>query len=57
VNRVCQPIFELSPALAAYREVGVNRVMGLIQETATSDDPLESLAADARSAGCFLSPG
>ena len=42
--------------LAAYREVGVDRVMGLIQETALSDEPLESLAADARGAGCHLSP-
>jgi alkanesulfonate monooxygenase SsuD/methylene tetrahydromethanopterin reductase-like flavin-dependent oxidoreductase (luciferase family) len=41
--------------LAGYREVGVNRVMGLIQETADSDEPLESLAADARSAGCHMS--
>src|SRR3990170_4356482 len=28
--------------LAAYREVGVHRVMGLIQESAVSDEPLES---------------
>jgi hypothetical protein len=42
--------------LAAYRECGLHRVMGLIQETATSDEPLESLAADARGAGCHLSP-
>ncbi len=40
--------------LAAYREVGVDRVMGLLTESATSDEPLESLAADARSAGCAL---
>jgi alkanesulfonate monooxygenase SsuD/methylene tetrahydromethanopterin reductase-like flavin-dependent oxidoreductase (luciferase family) len=40
--------------LAAYREVGVDRVMGLIQECAVSDEPLESLAADARAAGCTL---
>jgi hypothetical protein len=42
--------------LAGYREAGVDRVMGLMQRTATSDEPLESLAADARSAGCKLSP-
>jgi F420-dependent oxidoreductase-like protein len=42
--------------LAAYREVGVDRVMGLIQECAVSDEPLESLAADAAAAGCHLSP-
>jgi F420-dependent oxidoreductase-like protein len=38
--------------LAAYREVGVDRVMGLLQESAVSDEPLESLAEDARAAGC-----
>ena len=37
--------------LAAYREVGVDRVMGLLPESAVSDEPLESLAADARAAG------
>jgi F420-dependent oxidoreductase-like protein len=41
--------------LAAYRAAGVHRVMGLIQESAVSDEPLESLAADARAAGCALS--
>lgn len=40
--------------LAAYRKVGVNREMGLIQESAVSDEPLESLAADALAAGCPL---
>jgi len=40
--------------LAAYREVGIKRVMGLIQATASSDEPLESLAEDARAAGCTL---
>ena len=40
--------------LAAYREVGVNRVMGLLQESAVSDEPLELLASDARAAGCKL---
>jgi hypothetical protein len=43
--------------LAAYREVGVARVMGLLQESASSDEPLESLAADARAAGCALFAG
>lgn len=37
--------------LAAYREVGVGRVMTLLQASATSDEALESLAADARAAG------
>ena len=40
--------------LAAYRDVGVDRVMGLLQESAISDEPLESLAADAAAAGCRL---
>jgi F420-dependent oxidoreductase-like protein len=43
--------------LAAYREVGVARVMGLLRESAVSDEPLESLAADARAAGCALAAG
>jgi F420-dependent oxidoreductase-like protein len=40
--------------LAGYREVGVARVMGLLTESAMSDQPLESLAADATAAGCPL---
>jgi F420-dependent oxidoreductase-like protein len=40
--------------LAAYREVGVDRVMGLLAESALSDEPLVSLAADARAGGCHL---
>jgi F420-dependent oxidoreductase-like protein len=40
--------------LSAYREVGVNRVMCLLQESVVSDEPLESLAEDARAAGCSL---
>ena len=40
--------------LAAYREVGVDRVMGLLLESAVSDEPLEALAEDARAAGCTL---
>lgn len=46
-----QPRVEL---LAAYNQVGVDRVMGLLMESALSDEPLESLAADAREAGCTL---
>jgi len=38
--------------LAAYREAGVARVMGMLRDSATSDEPLESLAADATAAGC-----
>ena len=40
--------------LAAYGEAGVDRVMGLLQESALSDEPLESLAADATAAGCHM---
>jgi len=40
--------------LASYREVGVARVMGLLQESATDDDALELLAQDARAAGCTM---
>jgi F420-dependent oxidoreductase-like protein len=37
--------------LAAYRELGVRRVMGLVRESARSDEALESLVEDARAAG------
>ncbi|HET9085584.1 MAG TPA: TIGR03560 family F420-dependent LLM class oxidoreductase [Candidatus Limnocylindrales bacterium] len=40
--------------LAAYRETGVDRVMGLDTGTATSDEALDMLADDARSAGVEL---
>ena len=40
--------------LAAYRDAGVSRVMGLDRATATTDDALESLAEDARAAGVEL---
>jgi alkanesulfonate monooxygenase SsuD/methylene tetrahydromethanopterin reductase-like flavin-dependent oxidoreductase (luciferase family) len=40
--------------LAAYREVGVSRVMTLLHESATSDDALEELAADARTSGATM---
>jgi hypothetical protein len=40
--------------LAAYAELGVSRVMGLLQASAGSDDALESLAADASKAGVEL---
>ncbi len=42
--------------LAGYREIGVARVMTLLQESATSDEALELLARDARAAGCALAP-
>ena len=41
--------------LAGYREVGVARVMTLLQESAVSDAALELLAEDARLAACTLS--
>lgn len=37
--------------LAAYRDLGVSRVMGLNLDTARTDEALESLAEDARAAG------
>jgi F420-dependent oxidoreductase-like protein len=40
--------------LAAYEELGVSRVMGLLQASAVSDEALDSLAADAAQAGVEL---
>ena len=40
--------------LAAYRELGVDRVMTIVTSSATDDDALESLAQDARQAGLEL---
>jgi hypothetical protein len=40
--------------LAAYREIGVSRVIGLLQACADSDEALEILAEDARAAGLEL---
>jgi alkanesulfonate monooxygenase SsuD/methylene tetrahydromethanopterin reductase-like flavin-dependent oxidoreductase (luciferase family) len=40
--------------LAGYREAGIARVMTLIQASADSDEALEALAADARTAGIEL---
>ena len=39
-----------STCSAAYRELGVRRVMGLVRDSATTDEALESLAEDARAA-------
>jgi hypothetical protein len=40
--------------LAGYRELGVSRVMTLVQASAENDEALAALAADARAAGCEL---
>jgi F420-dependent oxidoreductase-like protein len=40
--------------LARYRDIGVDRVMGLDKGAATSDEALEALAEDARAAGVEL---
>ena len=40
--------------LSAYAELGLSRVIGLLQSSADSDEALESLAADARAAGMEL---
>jgi F420-dependent oxidoreductase-like protein len=39
---------------AAYRELGVDRIMTLRRDAVTTDEALESLAADARAAGAEL---
>jgi len=43
--------------LGAYRDLGLARVQGLLQASTTSDEPLDSLAEDARAAGLPLSSG
>jgi alkanesulfonate monooxygenase SsuD/methylene tetrahydromethanopterin reductase-like flavin-dependent oxidoreductase (luciferase family) len=43
--------------LAAHREQGVARVMGLVQASADTDEALEALAEDARTAGLELAGG
>ena len=40
--------------LTAYREMGVSRVMGLVRESARTDEALDSLVEDARAAGLEL---
>jgi hypothetical protein len=40
--------------LAAYADAGVSRVMGLLQESADTDEALDAVAADARAAGMEL---
>ena len=40
--------------LAAYHELGVSRVIGLVRDSAADDDALESLVEDARAAGADL---
>ena len=40
--------------LAAYRELGVSRVIGLVRDSAADDDALKSLVEDARAAGAEL---
>ena len=43
-----------SALLAAYREVGVDRVMAIVRSSVRDDGALESLADDARDAGLEL---
>jgi F420-dependent oxidoreductase-like protein len=40
--------------LAGFRDAGVSRVMGLVEESVRTDEGLESLVADARAAGVEL---
>ena len=42
--------------LGAYRDSGIARVQALVQDSADSDEALESLAADCRAAGVELRP-
>jgi F420-dependent oxidoreductase-like protein len=42
--------------LAAYGELGINRVMGIDRNTTKTDEALESVAADARAAGVEMAP-
>ena len=42
--------------LAAFRDLGIARVMGLLHRSATTDEALESLAEDARAAGATFAP-
>lgn len=42
--------------LGAYRELGLSRVMALLQASADGDEALESFAVDAIAAGCELEP-
>ncbi len=37
--------------LGRYQELGVSRVIGLLQTSSESDEPLEALIEDARQAG------
>ena len=43
--------------LATYRDLGLSRVMGLVRETASTDEALDSLAEDARAAGVEMATG
>lgn len=43
--------------LALLAELGVDRVMGLLQASAESDEPIQALAEDARAAGVALAAG
>jgi len=49
-----EPGAQRQELLRSYAELGVSRVMGLLQASATSDEALEELAADAREAGVEL---
>ena len=51
---IATPGPERADLLAAHREQGISRVMGLVQASADTDEALESLAEDARAAGLAL---
>jgi F420-dependent oxidoreductase-like protein len=43
--------------LGELADIGIHRVMGLLQQSADSDEPLEALAEDARAAGIAMETG
>jgi hypothetical protein len=43
--------------LGAYRELGLSRVMCLLQASVWSDEPVHAFVEDARAAGCELLDG
>jgi alkanesulfonate monooxygenase SsuD/methylene tetrahydromethanopterin reductase-like flavin-dependent oxidoreductase (luciferase family) len=53
-DHVAEPGANRVRRLDAYRRLGVKRVMAILEESARSDDALESFAADAGEAGAEL---
>jgi F420-dependent oxidoreductase-like protein len=51
-----KPGAQRADLLAAYQELGIDRVMGIDRNTTKTDEALESVAADARSARLEMAP-